>query len=144
MESVSRILCVGWRDADMNGHMRNTAFLDHVNDVRMMFFAQQGFTMAEFARRRIGPVSFRDELEYTRELKLFEEFRLHMELVGASPDESRFKLRNTFARMDGAVCARVTSLGGWFDLQTRKLIVPPEALLAAIQAIPRASEFEVL
>jgi hypothetical protein len=31
---------------------------------------------------------------------------------------------------DGKPCARVTSTGGWMDLAARKLVTPPDALLA--------------
>jgi acyl-CoA thioester hydrolase len=53
----------GWGDLDFNAHMRNTAFLDKSADVRMMFFAEHGFPVAEFARRRIGPGIMKDETE---------------------------------------------------------------------------------
>ena len=47
-------LVAGWGDMDFNSHMRNTAFLDKSADVRMMFFAENGFSMDEFIRRKIG------------------------------------------------------------------------------------------
>ena len=53
----------GWGDMDFNAHMRNTAFLDKSADVRMMFFAENGFPTSEVMRRSLGPVSLMDELE---------------------------------------------------------------------------------
>jgi acyl-CoA thioester hydrolase len=52
-----KTLFAGWGDMDSNSHMRNTAFLDKSVDVRMMFFAENGFPMDELMRRRIGPSS---------------------------------------------------------------------------------------
>lgn len=49
---------------DCNAHMRNTAFLDKSADVRTIFFAENGFPMEEFVRRKLGPVVMKDELEY--------------------------------------------------------------------------------
>ena len=63
----SKTFHVGWGDMDFNAHMRNTAYLDMSADVRMMYFAEHGFSMREFERRRIGPVVMRDELEYFRD-----------------------------------------------------------------------------
>jgi acyl-CoA thioesterase FadM len=45
-------------------------------DVRMMFFAEHGFSMEEFVRRKLGPVILKDELEYFREVRLLETFRV--------------------------------------------------------------------
>jgi len=62
MEMFVRRLRAGWGDVDFNAHMRNTAYLDKSADVRMMFFSENGFSMAEFVRLRIGPVVMKDEV----------------------------------------------------------------------------------
>ena len=51
-----RVLYAGWRDMDYNSHMANTAYLDRSADVRMMYFAENGFTADDMLRMRIGPV----------------------------------------------------------------------------------------
>ncbi|ONI84973.1 hypothetical protein ALI22I_31450 [Saccharothrix sp. ALI-22-I] len=61
---------VRWPDVDQNGHMRTTAYLDAAEDNRMRYFASAGFPIAEFAARRIGPVSHGDDLRYRAELRL--------------------------------------------------------------------------
>src|SRR5687767_6249200 len=106
---------------DFNGHMKNTAYLDASADVRMMFFSENGFSMREFERRRIGPVITRDELQYFRELRLLEPVRVTLFASGLSPDGSRFRLVNEFFREDGSRAVRVTSTGGWLSLEQRKL-----------------------
>ena len=128
-------LQVGWGDLDANGHMRNTAYLDHSADVRMMYFKSNGFPMSEFERLRFGPVIRKDEIEYFRELKLLEAFRGTLCIPGLSADGSRFTMRNEFFRPDGTLVARVTSTGGWLDLSARKLAAPPEALAQAMAAL---------
>jgi acyl-CoA thioester hydrolase len=139
-----KALYAGWGDMDFNSHMRNTAFLDKSGDVRMMFFAEHGFPMAEFMRLKIGPVILRDELEYFKEIPLLQEIRVTLSLAGLSEDGSRFKYKNDFFRPDGKLCASVTSTGGWLDLSLRKLVVPPEALLRALRTLPREEAFETL
>src|SRR5688572_4122194 len=116
-----RTLYARWGDMDFNGHMRNTAFLDAAADVRMMFFAENGFPMSEFENRRIGPVILRDELDYFRELRLLQPVRVTLETSGLSADGTRFRLVNQFFREDGVRAVRVTSTGGWLDLERRKL-----------------------
>jgi len=137
-------LFAGWGDMDFNAHMKNTAYLDKSADARMLFFAEQGFPMSEFVRRRIGPVILKDELEYFREVGLLERLRVTTSAAGLAEDGSRFRIRNEFFREDGKPVARVTSAGGWLDLDARKLVVPPSALLAALHALPRTGSFEAL
>lgn len=134
----------GWGDMDFNSHMRNTAFLDKSADVRMMFFSENGFPMDEFIRRKIGPVIMKDEVEYFREVRLLEELRVTLGLAGLAEDGSRFVITNEFWRADEMIAARVTSAGGWLDLTIRKLVAPPEVLLAALHSIPRTNSFQIL
>jgi len=135
---------VGWAMLDANAHMANTAYLDACVDVRMMYFASRGFAASEFARLRIGPVVRRDEVDYFRELHLLDPIRVTFALAGISDDASRFKLRNEIYRQDGQLAARVTSLGGWFDLNARKLIAPPDALAEVLRALEKTGDFEGL
>ncbi|HZF14991.1 MAG TPA: thioesterase family protein [Steroidobacteraceae bacterium] len=144
MDRFSKTLRAGWSDIDFNLHMRNTAYLDKAVDVRMMFFAESGFPVAEFLKRGIGPVMKTDSIDYHRELKLHEEFLVTLEASGAAEDGSRFRLRNDIVKLDGTLAARVTSIGGWLDLKARKLISPPADLYAVMQKMSRVAEFEIL
>jgi acyl-CoA thioester hydrolase len=134
----------GWGDMDFNSHMRNTAYLDKSADARMLYFVACGFPMAEFVKLRMGPVVMKDEIEYFKELNLLEEMQVGMETAGLSEDGSRFVVVNAFTRLDGKLAARVTSTIGWLDLAARKLRAPPDELLAALRALPRTADFNVL
>jgi len=140
----SKTLFASWADMDFNSHMRNTAFLDKSADVRMLFFAENGFPMAEFMRLRLGPVIMKDEVEYRKEVGLLQEINVTLALAGQSEDGSRYLLRNEISRLDGTLCARVTSAGGWIDLAARKLVTPPEALHKAMKSLAQTSDFAVL
>jgi acyl-CoA thioester hydrolase len=133
-----------WADMDANAHMANVAYLSKCVDARMSYFKAHGFPVSEFAKRRIGPVVRRDELEYHRELGLLDPLTVTLELAGLAPDGSRFRFRNEILTGEGKLAARITSEGGWLDLAKRKLIAPPEDLLEALQAMPPAAEFERL
>lgn len=139
-----RTLYARWGDMDFNGHMKNTAYLDASADVRMMFFAEHGFSMREFERLRFGPVIMKDELEYFRELRLLEPVRVTLEADALSEDGTRFRLVNEFFRADGQKAARVTSSGGWLDLEARKLKPPPEELRRLLELLPRTAGFASL
>jgi acyl-CoA thioester hydrolase len=138
---LERRVVTDWGDMDFNSHMRNTAYLDKSADVRMMYFSENGFSMQEFMRLRLGPVIMRDELDYYREVSLLEELRATLELAALAADGSRFAIQNSFYRLDGQRVARVKSTGGWLDLAARKLVAPPEGILTALQRAPRSKEF---
>ena len=140
----SKTLFAGWADMDFNSHMKNTAFLEKSADVRMMFFSENGFPAGEFSRLRLGPVVMKDEVEYRKEVSLLQEIKVTLAIAGHSEDGSRFVLRNEIYRLDGTLCAKVTSVGGWLDLTARKLIAPPAALHDAMKSLPQTSDFAVL
>lgn len=139
-----KTLYAGWGDMDFNSHMRNTAYLDKAADVRQMFLIEHGFPIEEFARRRIGPVVRKDELEYFAEVGLQQKIEVTCELAGHADDGSRFIFRHEIFRPDGRLSARVTSTGGWFDLAARRLIAPEPDLLAVMNALGRTDDFVVL
>lgn len=137
----SKTLVAGWADMDFNAHMGAAAYLLKCFDVRMMFFAENGFPMGEFARLRLGPVGMKDELEYFREVGLLASLVVTLSVAGLSADGSRWRLRQEVLRPDGKLCARVTSTGGWMDLAARKLAAPPEALIALFRKDMATDDF---
>lgn len=135
---------VGWGDLDANGHLRNTAYLDKSADLRMLYFASNGFPMSAFAEHGIGPVVQSDEIEYFREFRLLEPIRITLIAAGLSEDGARFRLRNEFYRPDGRLAARVTSRGGWMNIGKRRLTAPPPALKEALLGLSRSDDYGVL
>ena len=134
----------GWADMDANAHMGNFAYLNKCVDARMAFFQQHGFPVAEFAKRRIGPVLRRDDIEYHREVGMLEPITVTLELSGMAPDGSRFRLVNEILKADGQLAARVRCEGGWMDLVARRLIAPPGDLRDVLAGMPQSAAFEQL
>jgi acyl-CoA thioester hydrolase len=134
----------GWADMDANAHMANFAYLNKCVDARMSFFKQQGYAVTDFAKRRLGPVLRRDEIEYHREVGLLEPLTVTLALAGLADDGSRFRLVNEILKEGGVLAARVRCEGGWMDLAARKLIAPPDDLREALAAMPRTTDFERL
>lgn len=143
-EAFERTFVAGWGDMDFNAHMANTSFLHLCGTVRMMFFAEHGFSMERFYALRMGPVILRDELDYFREMRLLETVRVTLELAGLSEDGKRFRLRNEFFADDGTRAARVTSTGGWMDLDARRLVAPPAEFGELFARMRRSEDFEVV
>ncbi|NQD39066.1 thioesterase family protein [Permianibacter sp. IMCC34836] len=142
--AFSRQFIARWADMDFNGHMANTAYFNFAADLRFTFFQDCGFPASEFTRLQIGPVVFRDEVDYYREFRLLEPITVTLQLEALSDDGSRFKLRNEFFKDSGELAARVISTGAWLDLTARKLTVPPAGLASALQQLPRSESFSVI
>ncbi len=139
--TISRRFLAGWADMDWNSHMANTAYLNKVVDARVLTLAEKGFPMEEFSRLRLGVVIMKDELEYKREVKWMEEIDISFSLAGLAPDGSRFKVQNEVRRTNGELSARITSTGGFMDLDARKLVAPPPAVLQAYRSLPRTEDY---
>jgi acyl-CoA thioester hydrolase len=132
---------VQWALLDANGHMANTGYMQLCIDCRFAYFESQGFAPVDFQSNRVGPVVRKDELEYFRELKLLDKVSVSLVLAAVAPDASRFVLRNEIRRADGELAARITSSGGWLDLDKRRLRVPPEKLARALLGLDRTADF---
>jgi acyl-CoA thioester hydrolase len=86
----------------------------------------------------------RDEIEYFHEVGLQQKIDVTYVLAGHAADGSRFILRHDVFRPDGKLAARIISTGGWLDLDARRLVAPPPALLAAMNALERTEDFQEL
>ena len=139
--AITRRFLAGWADMDWNSHMANTAYLNKVVDARVLALAEKGFPLEEFIRLRLGVVVMKDELEYKREVKWMEEIDITFSLAGLAADGSRFKVQNEVRRIDGELAARITSTGGFMNLDARKLVAPPPSILAAYRSLPQTPDY---
>ncbi len=135
---------VRWADLDPNRHLRNTAFNDYATHLRFAYLEQSGFGAAEFARHDIGPVIFREEIRFFREVAMNETITVDYRLGGLSDDGSRFRLCHDVRRGDDALAATLTAEGGWMNLSQRKLAPPPPRLVELLQVLPKTDDFETL
>jgi acyl-CoA thioester hydrolase len=131
-------LTVAWAAIDANAHLRSTAYLDAVNDCRMQFFHVHGWPLARFQAERIGPVLLDEHITYSRELRLGDRAVVELTLAGLRHSGAAFRFRNVVRRTDdGAVAATVTSDGAWMDLDRRRLVTPPPAVVALLDTLAR-------
>lgn len=119
---------VRWSDLDANGHMKNTAYIECGLQVRLAFFAANGFPFTEFQNQQFGPVMFRDEITYFKEIRMLETIRVTFHCIRLSEDAGRYTVVNTLLKEGEVKVAEITTDGAWFDLKTRKLIAPPDRL----------------
>lgn len=61
--------------------------------------------------------------------------------AGMAANGSRFRMANDFYKADGSPCARLRTEGGWLDLASRRLALPPPDLLEVMGRIRRTVDF---
>ncbi len=135
---------VRWADLDPNGHVRHSVYYDWGASVRMAYLSAHGLTLERMAAEGFGPVLFREEAVFRREVRYGDELRMGLLLAKARPDGARFTFRHELVRADGVLCALITVDGAWIDLQRRKLTTPPAAVAALFAQGPKSDDFILL
>lgn len=132
---------IRWADLDPNGHMRHSAYNDYAAQLRLDFLLDEGFSMPRFAQLGIGPILFREDTRFLKEISPNEIIKVGAELAGLSADGSRWRIVHTIYKTDGRESAIITVDGAWLDLRQRKLTVPPPELAAAMNKLDRHSTY---
>ncbi|PJJ59896.1 acyl-CoA thioesterase [Hymenobacter chitinivorans] len=130
-----------WADMDPNVHMRHSAYTDYAAQLRLEFLAEAGFPMKRFAELGIGPILFREDTRFLKEISLSEAIKVTAELSGLSADGARWRIIHTIYKADGRVAATVAVDGAWLDLRLRKLTVPPVEMVAAMLKLDKHESY---
>lgn len=130
-----------WADLDPNAHMRHSAYADYGAQARIGFLTEHGFGLKEFHQSRLGPILFREDLRYLREIRPGEKITVTCEAVGISPNRKHWKIRHRIYRQDGELACVIDCQGAWFDLAQRKVISAPPALATVMEKMPRSEDY---
>lgn len=130
-----------WSDFDANMHLRHSAYYDFGATARLDFFDAQGLGYTFMREHHIGPVLFREEALFKREIRPGDVISINILVTRLRQDYSRFSFRHEIMRSDGVLCAVIHVDGAWIDTQKRKLTVPPPAIVEKLGDIPRADDF---
>ncbi|WP_345070702.1 thioesterase family protein [Hymenobacter fastidiosus] len=126
---------------DPNAHMRHSAYTDYAAQLRIEYLAEHGFGMQRFAELGMGPILFREDTRFLKEVGISEAIRVTAEAAGLSADGSRWRIIHTLYKADGRPAATVTVDGAWLDLRRRKLMVPPPEMVEAMRRMPRHESY---
>lgn len=135
---------VTWAQMDPNQHMRHSAYADYCAQARLVAMQSFGLSLAFFKEQMLGPILFREELNYLREAHLNDELSVSCELIRSRKDGSRWSIRHEIFRTDGTKVAVVQVDGAWLDLRTRKLAQLPEVVLEKFSNLPKSVDYEDL
>jgi acyl-CoA thioester hydrolase len=135
-------LDIRWADIDPNFHMRHSVYYDFGASCRVDFLEQQGVTTGFMQQHGFGPIIFREECIFKREIQLGDKLMIDLQLLKARRDYSRWTVQHQLIKNNEILSAVLTIDGAWIDIAKRKLAIPPEAAKKAFDAMPKGSLFE--
>lgn len=142
MDRYTKTYEVIWADMDPNRHMRHSVYNDYAAQTRVAMFKDFGFSIEEFAQIGLGPILFREETSFLKEIVLSEEITVSCQVKRMRKDGTRWTFLHEISKEDRQKAAEITVDGAWLDLKKRKLGTPSEGMLEVIHRFPRTSDFE--
>ncbi len=141
MENVFYESKVMWSQIDANMHLRHSAYADFAAQARLEILGSLGFNDKTLLELKIGPILFREELIYMREIRPSDTVQITCVLTKCRKDGSRWSFRQEIYRGDGVQAALINVDGAWINTEQRKLTGLPEEWAAKFMNIPKSPDF---
>lgn len=119
---------IRWADCDANQHMRHSAYSDLCAHTRVGFLNEIGMTMKWFQQNGIGPVLFKEQTEYFREVFMGEEVKVTVETGEPTGSAKSVCIVNKIYKPNGELAAQHQVVVGWMDIKQRKVVALPEKI----------------
>lgn len=142
MTEFSQPIQIRWSDLDPNFHLRHSVYYDWGAFCRVEFLNAYGLTAEVMQRLQFGPILFKEECVFRREIKLGDEVTMNLELTRSKKDFSRWSIRHHILKNRNTVCALLTVDGAWMNIVQRKLTSPPEQVSEVFSQMPKAEDFQ--
>src|SRR5580698_9885625 len=94
MDTYTKTVEVRWSDLDPNFHLRHSVYYDWGAFVRFSFLNESGITPVFLHRHHIGPILFREECLFKREVVFNDSIHLNLQLLRSRRDASRWSMRH--------------------------------------------------
>jgi acyl-CoA thioester hydrolase len=141
MDKYIRSLEVRWSDLDPNFHLRHSVYYDWGAFVRFSFLNDSGITPALLMHHHMGPILFREECVFRKEVGFSDKITLDIQIIRARRDASRWAFRHEVVKNGDTVAAVLTVEGAWMDTVRRKLAAPPKEVQLIFEQYPKSAEF---
>jgi len=142
MDTVFLKSKVLWAQIDANMHLRHSAYADFAAQARVEMLETLGMTAKEMQQQMIGPILFREETIYYKEIKLGDYVNVTCALLKCRADGSRWSFVQEIYNQNEVLAAKVNTDGAWIDMQARKLTAPPATFNKKfLEELPKAEGF---
>ncbi|MBL1408789.1 acyl-CoA thioesterase [Sphingobacterium faecale] len=131
-----------WSQIDANRHLRHSAYADFCAQARSNMLKTMGLSLDIFAKEKIGPILFREELIYKKEIHLDEYIKVEVFLTKLNLKNARFSFQHVIYKENGEKAAEVNVDGAWLNLAERKLTDIPAGWYDILKKIPRSADYQ--
>lgn len=144
MTEYSKPIEIRWSDLDPNFHLRHSVYYDYGAYCRISFLEEFGLTNSIMQELCVGPILFREEGVFRKEVRLGDPLRIDLQLVKSKADFSRWTIRHQLIKNVDILAATITVDGAWINTTARKLATPPREVLEVFEMMPKADEWHGL
>lgn len=141
MSAYQQAVEVRWSDLDPNFHLRHSVYYDWGAYVRLSYLNEEGITPMFLLQHQVGPILFREECVFKREVVFGDKVDLNIQLLKSRRDASRWTMRHEVWKNGDTLAAVITIDGAWLDTAKRKLAIPPKEILDLYERFPKSEGF---
>lgn len=141
MNEYSRPVQIRWSDLDPNFHLRHSVYYDWGALCRIDFLYEKQLTAEVMQQLKIGPILFREECVFRKELRLGDDVSIDLKLIKSKKDFSRWTIRHNIRKNKDVLSAVLTVDGAWLNTAERKLSIPPQQVYDVFNHMPKDKAF---
>jgi acyl-CoA thioester hydrolase len=142
MNKYSKRVELRWADLDPNFHVRHSVYYDYGASCRIDYMEKHGLTAHFMQIHHFGPILFREECIFKREIRLGDELIMDVTMLKATRDYSRWTMQHQLIKNNDTLAAIITIDGAWIDLLKRKLTIPPPEAQETFDRMVRSDLFQ--
>jgi acyl-CoA thioester hydrolase len=142
MSSYIKKVDIRWSDLDPNFHIRHSVYYDFGAFIRMTFLTEYGLGENVLLQNHLGPILFREECLFKREVHFGDDVTINLKLAKASPSYSRWSIQHEIIKGGDTVAAIINVDGAWIDTQRRRLTIPTVVVSGTFDQMPKTDNFE--
>lgn len=135
---------IRWADLDPNFHVLHSKYYDFCAFARTAFLYENGITAEVMKELGIGPILFKEECIFKKEIRFGDKVTVLVEISGASQNFARWQMKHKIIVGEDVLAAQVTVQGAWMDVIKRKLTIPEKSIAEVFEKAPRSEDFKFL
>jgi acyl-CoA thioester hydrolase len=135
---------IRWSDLDPNFHLRHSAYYDMGAYCRICFLFDNGITEKFMKEHKVGPVLFREECFFKREILFGDAVKVSLKLKSVSSDFRKFSMQHEIYKNENELAALLTIDSAWMHTDLRKIIVPPAIIINSVEALNKTGDFKII
>ena len=140
MTAFEKSIEIRWSDLDPNHHLRHSTYYDYGAYSCICFLNEHGLTAEIMLQHNIGPILFREECLFRKEIKFGDTIKINVKLDKATLDFSRWTMIHELWKNGNTLAAVISVDGTSIDAKLRKLVKLPEHFKVVFETMPRTIE----